>query len=95
MGYKLTLLHSSNSKIQSENYGSFSSGGGSMCCPLVVDPLTFISLLGFIGLAAYFLNDLIAMSNLMAKRKKRGFSSFWDKTLNEGKVNKISFFTTS
>ena len=37
-----------------QNFGA-SSGSGSDCCPLVIDPLTFIALLGFIGAATYFL----------------------------------------
>ena len=41
------------------------------CCPLVVDPLTFAALTGFIGLATYFLERYIAMSMLMMARKKR------------------------
>ena len=36
-----------------QNFGA-SSGSGSDCCPLVVDPLTFIALLGFIGVSTYF-----------------------------------------
>ena len=52
------------------NHGSF-SGGGMDCCPLVVDPLTFAALTGFIGLATYFLERYIAMSMLMMARKKR------------------------
>ena len=41
------------------------------CCPLVVDSLTFISLLAFIGLATYFFNEFIAMSMLAKKKKRR------------------------
>ena len=54
------------------SHGSFSGGGHGMdCCPLVVDPLTFAALTGFIGLATYFLERYIAMSMLMMARKKR------------------------
>ena len=42
-----------------------------MCCPLVIDYLTFISLLAFIGLATYFFNEFIAMSMLAKKKKRR------------------------
>ena len=57
---------------KSDTYGSLSSYGGGSCCEGVIDPLTFISLLAFLGLATYFLNELIAMSNLMmARRRKR------------------------
>ena len=41
------------------------------CCPLVVDPLTYAALIGFIGLATYFFNEFIAMSMLMMARKRR------------------------
>ena len=53
------------------NTGSYSSGYGSDCCPLVVDPLTFISLLSFVALATYFLQQQIEMSMLMMARRKR------------------------
>jgi hypothetical protein len=43
------------------------------CCPLVVDPLTYAALIGFIGLATYFFNEFIAMSMLAKRRKKRAF----------------------
>ena len=41
------------------------------CCPLVVDYLTFVSLMAFIGLATYFFNEFIAMSMLAKKKKRR------------------------
>ena len=44
-------------------YGSF-SGHGSGCCPLVVDPLTMLALVGFIGLATYFFEIQIRNSML-------------------------------
>ena len=59
-----------------------------MCCPLVVDPLTFIALLSFISLAVFFLNIEITMSNLMAKRRKRRNLS---KTYQIGLLNSIPF----
>ena len=75
------------------DHGSYSSGGGD-CCPLVVDPLTYAALIGFIGLATYFFREFIAMSMLMMARKRRrkrdiDFKSLlvWDtlETLYEGK----------
>ena len=42
-----------------------------MCCEPVIDYLAFTSLLFFIALATYFFNELIAMSALAKKRKKR------------------------
>ena len=75
------------------DHGSYSSGGGD-CCPLVVDPLTYAALIGFIGLATYFFREFIAMSMLMMARKRRRKRDFnfksllvWDilETLYEGK----------
>lgn len=58
-----------NSRIDA--YGAHSGYGGN-CCDLVVDPLTFIALVGFIALATYFLQQFIEMSMLeMMRRKKR------------------------
>ena len=72
------------------NHGSF-SGGGMDCCPLVVDPLTFAALTGFIGLATYFLERYIAMSMLMMARKKRRRRAL---NLNEDIVNEtINIFS--
>ena len=61
------------------HYGSYSSFGD--CCPLVVDPLTYFALLGFLGAAIYFFQVLIEMSMLMMRRKRRrkrelGFQTF-------------------
>ena len=50
--------------------GSYSSGHGD-CCPLVVDPLAFSALLGFLAAAVYFFQVLIEMSMLMMRRKRR------------------------
>ena len=43
------------------------------CCPLVIDPKTFLALMSFIALATYFLQQRIINSNLMmpGKRRKR------------------------
>ena len=57
------------------SHGSYSSGHGSDCCPLVVDPLTLLSLGAFLAAAVYLLNELIAMSMLMARRRKRDLIS--------------------
>ena len=51
------------------HHGSYSSFGD--CCPLVVDPLTYFALLGFLGAAVYFFQVLIEMSMLMMRRKRR------------------------
>ena len=64
-------MTSSNQPSSSGTVGSYSGSGGSDCCPLVVDTLTYISLIAFIGLATYFLNEFIAMSMLAKKRKRR------------------------
>ena len=52
------------------------------CCPLVIDNLTFISLIGFIILATYFLRQAILL-NIMGRRKRRDISSI---NLKHGKV---------
>ena len=69
----------SSSQRHPSSTGSFSSGGsGDECCPLVVDPLTYIALLTFIAAATYFFQELIAMSSLA--RKKRSL------VLHEGRI---------
>ncbi len=49
------------------------SGGGKYvdCCPLVVDPLTLLSLIAGIAAATAFLNVAITMNIVGKKRKKR------------------------
>ena len=70
------------------------------CCPLVVDPLTYAALIGFIGLATYFFREFIAMSMLMMARKKRRkrelnlHSDIVNETLdnfNEGKLSHLTY----
>ena len=70
------------------SYGSHSSGYGSDCCPPVVDPLTWLALLGFIAAATYLLNEVIAMSMLMMarKRRKRNFEGDWPEVVRKGRV---------
>ena len=69
------------------SYGSQSSGYGSDCCPLVVDPLVWIALLTFIAAATYFFNELIAMSALamMRKRRKRNFEGDLPEIVRKGR----------
>ena len=55
-----------------DHHGAFSGGGD--CCPLVVDPLTFAALIGFIALATYFFNVQIAASMLA---RSFSFSTGW------------------
>ena len=57
-------------RSKSGSHGSYSSGSGHDCCPLVVDPLTLLSLGAFLAAAVYLLNELIAMSMLMRRRKR-------------------------
>ena len=67
-----TYGHSSGYGHSSSGYGhsgSYSSGYDD-CCPPVVDPLTYIALLSFLAAAVYLLNEQIAMSNLMVRRKR-------------------------
>ena len=51
------------------NHGSYSSGYEE-CCPLVVDPLTFAALLSFLAAATYLLQTVIAMTIMMARRRR-------------------------
>ena len=63
--------HGSHGSVSS-GYGSLSNGYGSgNCCPLVVNTKSFLALLGFMALAVWFLNNVIEMSALPVKRKKR------------------------
>ena len=56
------------------------------CCPLVVDNLTFIAIMSFLALATYFLNGIIATSNLMmAGKKKRSSDGLLIDIIREGK----------
>ena len=61
IGYRYPKFH----------HGSHSSYDD--CCPPVANPKDLITLLGFIALATYFLQQLIGMSMLMmgGRRKKR------------------------
>ena len=52
--------------IGDQSFGA-SSGYGSDCCPPVVDPLTFIALLGFIAAATYFLQRKIIISEWLCE----------------------------
>ena len=69
------------------------------CCPLVVDPLTYAALIGFIGLATYFFREFIAMSMLMMARKKRRkrelnlHSNIVNETLDTFNEGKLSYLT--
>ena len=83
-GFNLqSLLGSQNSGLfgsQSSDYnggdqlGAFSGGGD--CCPLVIDPLTYAALIGFIGLATYFFNVQIAAS-MLARSFPWPFDAGW------------------
>ena len=62
-----------------------SSSGGDDCCPLVVDPLTLITLASFLAAATYLLWVEITMSNLMVRRKRRDLHSPISDILHLGK----------
>merc|ERR1711892_221344 len=49
--------------------GSYSSGYGDQCCPPVVDPYTFLALIGGIALATFFLQ--MAIVNIIGKKRRR------------------------
>ena len=72
-----------------QSFGA-SSHYGSDCCPPVVDSLTYIALLGFIGAATYFLQFTITM--LLMRRRKRSLKSehLFD-FLNSGRKKFFSF----
>ena len=59
---------------------SFSSTGTPVCCPNVVDPYTWVALLGGVLLATYFLR-LAIINNISRRRKRRGLP------LHEGKLD--------
>ena len=70
--------HGSHGSVSS-GYGSLSNGYGSgNCCPLVVNTKSFLALLGFMALAVWFLNNVIEMSALPVRRKKRSLISIDD-----------------
>ena len=50
--------------------GSYDGGHGSYCCPKVVDPYTWIVLIGGIALATYFLRVVIVVK-MPGSRKRR------------------------
>ena len=55
------------------------------CCPLVVDPIAFFSLLAGLAASTFFLNQLITMNIMMVvvKRSLKGKQmSFWDRLLD-------------
>ena len=79
-----------NDKIAS-GYGSFSQsayGGQKPCCPLVVDPLSLLALLGFIAAATALLNSVITM-NIMAVATGRKRRSTFSRAIDKG--NKVTF----
>ena len=76
-----------HSSYDHSGYDHSSYGGGYVdykeCCPLVVDNLTFVSLIGFIILATYFLRQAILL-NIMGRRKRRDISNI---NFNNGKIH--------
>ena len=74
--------------IGDQSFGA-SSHYGSDCCPPVVDSLTYIALLGFIGAATYFLQFTITML-LMMRRKRSLKSEHLFDFLNSGRKKNIS-----
>ena len=71
--------------------GSYSSGYGD-CCPPVIDPLTYAALLGFLALATYFFERLIAMSMLMMAKRKRRDVVINSQIIHEGKIETYIFY---
>ena len=56
-------------------YGSF-SGGGSGCCPGVIDPLTLLALVGGIALATYFF-EIQIRNSMLARSFPWPFNAGW------------------
>ena len=71
-----------------DGYGGYGHHGGYHdCCPLVVNPLTYIALLSFLAAAVYLLREQIFMSNLMmAKRRKRRDLMHFDEIITSGRL---------
>ena len=68
-------------------YGSH-SGYGHSCCPLVIDPLLFLALVGFIGAGTYLLQLAIDRSAIpVGGRKKRSL----EELIKEGKKGYFDF----
>lgn len=69
----------------SSGYGGHSGhgGGGTECCPLVVDPLTLTALLGFIAASTALLNTVITM-NLTGRRRRRAMAETSNTSILDG-----------
>ena len=65
--------------------GSHSSGYGDKCCPPVVDPYTWLALIGGIALATFFLQMAI-VNNIMPGRRKRRSTHLWHYSQLNGMV---------
>ena len=67
--------------VKLDQIGSYSSGYGDKCCPPVVDPYTWLALIGGIALATFFLQ--MAIVNIIGKRKKRSADDRKEEKLDE------------
>ena len=68
-----------------ESYGHESHGYGHYdCCPLVVDPLTYLAILGFLAAATYLLETVVQMS-MLGRRRKRSLDQTIKEVFFEGK----------
>ena len=70
-------------------YAAASGGGGSECCPLVVDPYTWLALIGGIALATFFLRQIIIGTTFNGRRRKRSLdssNSLWKRDIPEEEV---------
>ena len=71
------ILAKDNGVRRSSGYGHHSGHGGGYghkyveCCELVVDPLTFFSLLGAIIGGTAFLNTVITMDTMLPQKRRR------------------------
>jgi len=58
-------------------FGSASSGYGDQCCPLVVDPSTWLALIAGIALATFFLRLAIINNVPVGRRRRRDAEEVW------------------
>ena len=71
-------------KSSASSYDLVAGGDGDgHCCPPVVDPYSWVGLVGGIALATYFLRVSIT-TNIMGRRRRSGGDKF---SLLEGKIN--------
>ena len=76
--------HSSTGRTMSL-VGSHSSGHGDQCCPPVVDPYTWLALIGGIALATFFLQ--MAIVNIIGKKRRRRRDAGGEEWIAGGRIS--------